>query len=50
MIHIFAVTFVDDPFTFQHSSGFVSLRPFLFHFWGAIVVGVFAIYNHAFWP
>ena len=41
MVYIEAVALADDPFTFQHSSGFISLRPFLFHFGSAIVVGVF---------
>ena len=41
MIYIFAVTLVDNTFTLQHSSGLVSLRPFLFDLGFAIVVFIF---------
>ena len=49
MVYVFAVTLADNAFTFQHPSGFVSLRPFLFHFCGAIVVGVLGfVITHSF--
>ena len=40
MVYIFAVTLVNDAFSLQHSSGFVSLRPFLFDCGCAVIVGI----------
>ena len=40
MVNVFAVTLVDNPFTLQHSSGLVSLRPFLLDLWCAVIVGI----------
>lgn len=49
MVYIFAVTFVNDAFSLQHSSGFVSLRPFLFDCGCAVIVGILGfVISHGF--
>jgi len=48
VIHIFAVTLVDNTFTLQHSSGLVSLRPFLLDLGLPVILLLGFVISHGF--
>ena len=48
MVYVLAISLVNDTFSLQHSSGLVSLRPFLFDF-GLPVIFLFGfVISHGF--